>query len=291
MASNTAGRPYWNGQERFTYKLKATGGGSNQYRARSEDTPSGAMLFAKGERSSGMGGAKSTDGYHIGLRNRRQDDPNLSPGSFTTFQVAFARRNQQMAEQLAELAAETLDKQVRTGTRARGKRSSASTKRLYNVIRDPRNRFSDKISFGVGSPRFMDHSEAKYWRAIEQGTTHFVGQPIYGIWGDTLTGTMGGGGAFGQYPIAGVPFSKFGAGDNGRLRPMGRKRAYALLRRSYGMNSARAKATIGLGWGRIKYPIQEHRYFREAWETYNVPRKAKEALRDSLAEIGIRITI
>ena len=283
---NTAGNPYWNGK-RFSYDLKATGAGSADARSKF----GGGWNFGKGEGDAGMGGAKDVDGVWVTLRNAKSFEPNLQPGSYTAFQDVFARRNQMLADGLARKAAEILERQVLTGSRARGKRGSVSTGRLKRVVLNPQNRHSDKHGFAVGSPLFMDRSEAKYWRAIEQGTSHFVGKRIYGIWGGTLTGMRGGGGQFGPYPIAGFPLSGFGKAGNGRLRPMGRKRAYSLLRRSYGMNPASATALIGMGWGTIKHPIQSHRYFHQAWEEFGTKQKAREALRDAAREVGIQLKI
>lgn len=61
-----------------------------------------------------------------------------------------------------------------------GERASASTGRLLQATADSRNLQVQAFSFGVGIPRFLDGSVAKYWRTFEEGSAAVWKRPFVG---------------------------------------------------------------------------------------------------------------
>ena len=120
----------------------------------------------------------------------------------------------------------------------------------------------------MGDVPFLDQSEGKYWRAIEQGTRRFVGQTMRGYWA---------GGATGPY----YGFDNTRSQD--RFIPRGRADALKVLQRQK-RRSAEASNAVK---GRIQKPIMPHNYFRTAWREFNVPQQSERALTDALREVGI----
>lgn len=167
-----------------------------------------------------------------------------------------AETNRRLASELANAMAERLDESL--------VRDEASTGRLRGAITDPRNRSADQFGFAVGDVDFLDHSQAKYWRAIEQGTTHFVGKRITGVWGD----------------IGGAEFSPFGPRTrHERLWPMSQRSARRLLRAAG--YERREINTRGI----IQEPIQAHRYMQGAWEGFDMHVRAAQLYREILREL------
>lgn len=102
-------------------------------------------------------------------------------GQFMSGIGGFLQRNQEMADDVqAQVVAN-----IRSTIAARG-RAPASTGRLVNVTASPRNQ---KVTIGrvqVGIPSFLESSQAKYWRTVEEGSAEtwarpFVGTPLYFI--------------------------------------------------------------------------------------------------------------
>lgn len=179
--------------------------------------------------------------------------------------------NYRLARELADLAVEELRSQIQ--------RPSVSSKRLERAILDQRNIYADQFGFGVGNPSFLDFSEAKYWRAIEQGTTYFVGKKIRGVWGAPLGGGTGTG-KYGDYAIPRGPYSGFGEATGQKLYPLGRVSAIRAL------GTDRRKGTGGAPdmrlrtSGVIEKPITPKRYFRQAWERFDMRDRSEAVIRN-----------
>lgn len=191
----------------------------------------------------------------------------------------------QVAEEGQRLALE-LATHVREAFLSSRKRPKVSTGRLVAAIMHRKNRVGRKEGYGVGNPEFLDRSEARYWRQIDQGFTGHVGRLITGVWGETLTGDWRAA-RTGPYPVAGAPITGFGANAQGRLIPMGRKQAYKVLRRQVGSrNKETLKAARLYTAGIIENPIAAQEYFRRGWETFDARERTTAAvaqvLRDNL---------
>lgn len=143
-------------------------------------------------------------------------------------------------------------------------RPGVSTSRLADALEHRDNRVSDRFGFGAGNIPFLDRSQAKYWRAIELGSTAHLGHKLTGVWGATLTGSDTGGGKYGPYPLAGPEYSPFSGRRSDRLIPMSRKRAYNLLRASGYARRGRGSANSTKGI--ISVPIRAHLYMRKAYQ-------------------------
>jgi hypothetical protein len=192
-------------------------------------------------------------------------------------QGRLADANRILALELAEHTAA----QLMLGLR----RKKVSTGRLRNALLDRKNRYSDQFGYGVGRPEFLDQSAAKYWRQIDQGFEGHVGRLITGVWGATLTGGL----AYsrtnpGGYPVAGPAFTAFGmGGGQGRLKPMGRKWAYRLLRKQAGTRDKAALKGLNLGTqGVIENPIEAEEYFLRGWRAFNARERTVEVVKDAL---------
>lgn len=166
------------------------------------------------------------------------------------------------------------------------RRPAVSTKRLELALKDERNRVVNNTWFGVGIPAFLDQSQAKYWRAIEQGSTHFVGKTLTGLWGRSLTGATKVSPWNPQgYPLAGEPFSRTGASTGGRFRPMKAKDAQRMLRAS--MREQGVRGRVGRGVMVIRKPITEHRYMERAWENFGIVERTDAAVNEAFDAAGL----
>lgn len=192
-------------------------------------------------------------------------------------QTDLATANRRLADELAVLTADTMQENLR--------RPGVSSKRLYAALIDPKNRYSDQFGFGVGNPEWLDRSQAKYWRQIDQGFRGHLGREITGVWGSTLTGayrTPLSGGT--PYPVAGPGFSGFGQGSGGRLLPMGRKYALRLLRGQQGAGSRMGRNRFSAGTrGIISKPIEPEQYFKKAWEDFNIKGRYTATVREIIS--------
>lgn len=94
-------------------------------------------------------------------------------------------------------------------------RPNASTGRLEKVTASSRNRVvqRDGLGFGVGVIDYLDKSEAKYWRTIEEGSKKvwgergksMVGMEIHGKFGAEIVGWRDS--SWGPRPKAGPPWN------------------------------------------------------------------------------------
>lgn len=99
--------------------------------------------------------------------------------------------------------------EVLTRMTSRYKRPATVTQRLQRATGDRRNRVYNEQGFGVGVERWLDRSEAKYWRTIEEGTLKAWGRPFAGT---ELRGKFGGAylgfreSSWGRRPTGGAPW-------------------------------------------------------------------------------------
>lgn len=181
--------------------------------------------------------------------------------------------NRRAAIHLQELMVEERNKTVR--------RPKVSTGRLDQAILAEQNRFVSSSQIGVGIPGFLTQ-KAPYWRAIEEGTSYFVGRTIYGVFGESLSGETASGGAYGPYPLAGGRYTPFGANRAGRLIPPGGMRQAGLT----GKGAAqRLGFTRGAKRGVIKRPIQRQAYMRNAWRKFDARKVGLAMAREQIALI------
>lgn len=155
------------------------------------------------------------------------------------------------------------------------KRKGVSTGRLASVTADPRNIYSDNIGFGVGIEDFLDKSEAKYWRQIEQGTDVHVGQEIKGVWGESRAGFYEN--RWGAALRGGPQYTAHGEDNGGKFVPLRRGRVF-----SNGLMIS-GKATT------IKNPIEAMYAYADTFEEGGwFSTKPVEAALEYLAEVARR---
>lgn len=202
-------------------------------------------------------------------------------GRYTTFQNELYHINLKLALELQAMMVEKLE-----ATRVPERKGVASG-RLAAALSARENRDVTNAGFGVGKVSWLDRSQAKYWRAIEVGTSQFVGNVLpVGLWGSTLSGAYGGTSRFGPYPLAGPSFSWTGNRRDGRLRPMGRTYAYRHLAES-GMSKREAYLLSKKKMPTIQNPILAHRYMKGAWDDFRPAARTTAAVRQALRAAGI----
>lgn len=186
-------------------------------------------------------------------------------GTFTSMQGRVGAAHARLAEELAQ--------HVAAAQQASMLRPGVTSGRLQKALLHPKNRYADQVGYGVGRPEFLDQSQAKYWRQIDQGYKGHLGRQIRGVWGATLTGEYGGYSRFGPYPIAGPEFTGMGAEgqSGGRLLPFG----YSKLRA--GMGKERSIKGV------ITKPIAPQQYFKRGWESFNARSRTTEVIRDEVS--------
>lgn len=107
-------------------------------------------------------------------------------------------------------------------------RPTAVTGRLEKVTADRRNRVYSDQGFGVGVVRFLDRSQAKYWRTIEEGSKKVWGERGKSMIGMEIRGKFGGAmvgwreSSWGRRPVAGAPWGVSGGlfAPIGKMPPM-----------------------------------------------------------------------
>lgn len=189
-------------------------------------------------------------------------------GFFISAQAEVAAAGRSLALELAESVADA--------AKASLLRPGVSTGRLQKALLHPKNRVGVKEGYGIGRPEFLDKSEAKYWRQIDQGYSGHVGREIRGVFGGTLTGAFGGQSRYGPYPLAGGPFTAIGAGSGGRLLPLGKKSAYAKLAKARKSGKRRLNAKVA---STIEQPISAQQYFLRGWEDFNAASRTTAAVK------------
>lgn len=139
-------------------------------------------------------------------------------------EVNFLEQNERMAKELQAEAVKTLKK----GTL----RPKVQTGRLARATAAPENRYADKLTWGVGLPDWLDQSEAKYWRTIDEGSAtvwkhKFAGTFYYVNKSKAFGRSLGGYGD--NFSLAGPKYERAGAGVGGILRPMVRAHAEEII--------------------------------------------------------------
>jgi len=152
-----------------------------------------------------------------------------------------------LAKEINEVAVEEFKKTRRRGLVATG--------RLEKALTDERNMFvpGSKDALFVGVPSFLDNSQAKYWRQIEEGSSIHLGRPIYGVWGDRLSRGWAPA-KDGKYALVSPPYVGHGRGEGQKFQP-----ASTMLGRQ-GRRSAYAMEA------RIGKPIPKSDYYTKAWQ-------------------------
>lgn len=164
-------------------------------------------------------------------------------------------------------------------------RRSVSTQRLDRALLSRQNRVVGQRNgvfiFGVGVPSFLNSPEsgAQYWRAIEEGTSFFVGRRLTGVFGATAD----------EVGAGGRPFSPFGANRAGTFVPLRARAARAALR-AEGYEGREANRVSGI----IRRPIRAQHYMRKAWQKWDGRTVARELsallTNEILSGFGIRRT-
>lgn len=174
------------------------------------------------------------------------------------------------------------------------KRPNVSTGRLVNALIDDRNAFISDDSFFVGVPSFMDHSRAKYWRQIDQGTTVHLGQYLFGVWGSSLSGGRATG-ATGEYFLAGPAYTMHknnGGGDKfqpastfagGKIERPRMKQGKHFRGQTATRGQARPSAAF------ISKPITAEHYYHRAYLKYTRTNRPLNLFRAVVAkELGLQ---
>lgn len=150
------------------------------------------------------------------------------PSVFTQYQSEMIRANQAWLDEMRGAVLENIQSRLL--------RPAVSTGRLLKVTGDKGNEIFDQTNrifgFSFGIPRFLAGSISKYWRTVEEGSevvwSHpFVGMPIPGLWGGTISGFYAN--RWGNVARAGAPFTQAGRGSGGKLRALGAQQRAAIL--------------------------------------------------------------
>lgn len=192
-------------------------------------------------------------------------------GYFVSAQKDVAAISRKLAEELAE--------DIAAASKASLLRPRVSSGRLQAAILNPKNRVATQFGYGVGRPEFLDRSEAKYWRQIDQGYSGHVGREIRGIFGNRK-GPFTGVGRYGPYMIPTGQFTAIGAGAPiGKLYPLGRKSAYQKLRNAKFSGKLRNRPRVE---STIEEPIVAQQYFLRGWEEFGARERTTAAVKAAL---------
>lgn len=173
-------------------------------------------------------------------------------------------------------------------------RRGVSTGRLRSALMNADNMRAERYRFGYGNPRVLDHSQAKYWRQIDEGYAGHVGRILYGAWGESLTG-MWARSRTGAYAIPGPAWTGFGANSSGKFMPWQRQGGPFMVRgmgRPKTSGAALARRGIKSPAGAIRSkrgvilePIRGEEYFQRGWSSSKVRDQAFQVLRQAVADV------
>lgn len=108
-------------------------------------------------------------------------DPTGGKGTVRSAETGqFIRRDVEVITRSFMVLAEQAQANVVSNIQGGIRRRSASTGRLLRVTAAAENRYADQFGFGVGVLRYLDKSEAKYWRTIEEGSARVWSRPFIG---------------------------------------------------------------------------------------------------------------
>lgn len=96
-------------------------------------------------------------------------------GRFLSAQRESTKRNERLAVNVQQDVVLRMRNHISFGPRA-----TASTGRLLQVTASNRNVVVNQYGFGVGVPKFLDGSVAKYWRTFEEGSAAVWKKPFVG---------------------------------------------------------------------------------------------------------------
>lgn len=190
-------------------------------------------------------------------------------GRYTTFQSEMIPLNRSLSEQLRDQVADKIESRIM--------RRAVSTGRLVTATRDPKNSVDDYADASrwavlVGVTSWLDSSPAKYWRTIEEGSADVYrgGRGMIGLqlpmgkWGESIVGFYGN--RWGEQPLAGAPFTRYGVNDQGKLRPYVPRK-----------NKKKSKYVV-------KREIPAMLAYFEVWNSGSWPRRFEDAWRWALDE-------
>lgn len=128
-------------------------------------------------------------------------------GQFAKFEAEIHRQLEREAEQYQQEVADKIKSQII--------RPTDSTGRLVQVTLDPQNRKVTPSTWRVGIASFLNKSQAKYWRTVEQGSLAVWKRPFIGTPLRFNSAGFPGGRQFRSFPkgtkFRGDSFSVFGA--------------------------------------------------------------------------------
>ena len=113
-------------------------------------------------------------------------------GQFTsTGNSAQYAANRRLAEVLRADLGEEIEAHV-----AAGRYAGYSSGRLAKASAAPENATVELFRVGIGNPRWLDRSQAKYWRTFESGSAAvwkrpFIGTPLHPVKGKPLVTAIG----------------------------------------------------------------------------------------------------
>lgn len=96
------------------------------------------------------------------------------------FLIELGDSNGKFEEAHRQLARQTQE-QVVKALKAGIKRKSTSSKRLERVTDSPENITASAQGWGVGADDFLNKSEAKYWRTVDEGSLGVWSRPFKGM--------------------------------------------------------------------------------------------------------------
>lgn len=143
-------------------------------------------------------------------------------------------------------------------------RPGVSTGRLLRATMDPQNVHWDRSGFAVGDPNFLDRSSAKYWRTIDQGTSHwrrpFVGSTFYVFKAKAWGGTLAGFNADASY--AGAPWRRSRPGARSDMFNPIRQATYEqILNSTYEVGGKEIDGSKLVGTVQIRRDIEAKQYY------------------------------
>lgn len=185
-------------------------------------------------------------------------------GQFTSAQAGMRAKNERLADRIQARVVANIQERIQ--------RRAVSSNRLVKVTADRKNRYADQFRIEVGIEDFLNHSIAKYWRTIEEGSavvwadtpggrSQFRGMKLRGYFGGTLSGMYEN--AWGMVPRGGSPITWIGQGSGGKFIPN---------------KKARSR-------GKVKKEIDPMHAYRDAYYSMDVIRRSRANMRQYLEDI------
>lgn len=170
------------------------------------------------------------------------------------------------------------------------KRPSVSTHRLETALLDYQNIRVLKDGFYAGDGKFLDSSNAKYWRQIEEGTSIHLGQLLTGVWGATLSGGWATSARGNTYALAGPAYTAHSGGSGGKFQPFSTFEGGKVGR----PHKAAKRQNFEAGHAKVGYeahigrPIVAENYYGRAFDKFRKTNRPLNLLREVIAsELGM----